>query len=577
MSVIISFLSLDRRTKLCLFLGLVSVILLIYFKVSVSYGMKYVYSHFMYLPVIIASLCFGKAAGIIIALEGIILWAPFMPVDTGGIFSTRELYANWTLRAFIFLFNSAIFGLYGDFVRKSFVRIKDIVAYNPETGILNLQGLHINHQVREFFGSHGKILFFSISWINCDSIFNMFGRNVGLSIIKKINKRIEKHMPDDRHILFQEGVSKLFLCVNAETCGISAEQIASFLDKPFTIDGIPFYAEFSVGMYLYDRFAEKPDMPLDPDLKFFRKADMASIYAKDLGISSSVFDEKSIVVSRSNLLLLGEFPEALEQKQTVLYYQPQLDLNTHEPVGVEALVRWMHPEKGMISPAEFIPLVEKSQLIHPLTEFVVKQSLAKQMEFNLNSLNPVIAVNISPRNMQNSFFIEKVIEFFNTYELQPQQIEFEVTEASLLDNSEKIIKAFNLFKEHRIMLCIDDFGTGYSSLSYLNRLPIDKIKIDQYFIRNLLKDNGVKHIVKSIIDMSHSLGCRVVAEGIEDADTENELLILGCDIGQGYLYSKPVSDSGIIPWFREHERGHLKTSGLYSEIRSAASLAGNLK
>ena len=250
--------------------------------------------------------------------------------------------------------------------------------------------------------------------------------------------------------------------------------------------------------------------------------------------------------------MLGEFPAAIQNKQTILYYQPKIDLQTKKTIGMEALIRWNHPEKGMICPADFIPLVEESNLIHPLTDFVLNQSLYKLHEFNSKGYYPTISVNISPKNILNPGFLDRVAFILEQYDVKKECIEFEITESSLMFNPEKVNLILRSFKNHNIKLSIDDFGTGYSSLSYLSRFPIDIIKLDQFFIRQLSLMKGTYYIVESAINLAHNLGLKIIAEGIEDEATEKMLIEMGCDMGQGFLYSKPLNDQDINSWIEKN-------------------------
>lgn len=242
----------------------------------------------------------------------------------------------------------------------------------------------------------------------------------------------------------------------------------------------------------------------------------------------------------------------MKDNQVILYYQPKIEIATNKTYGFEALVRWEHPEKGMISPGDFIPIVEETQLINPLTEWVLDKSLIKLKELHENDIKSSFAINISTKNLQNPRFLEKVVSIFEKHHMASSDIEFEITESALMGNPEKSRYLLDNLKNYNIILSIDDFGTGYSSLAYLSRLPVNNIKIDQYFIKNLTKDVGVRHIVKATIDLSHNIGLKVIAEGVENKEALDILKEFNCDYAQGYYFSKPFPDTQLLDWLNKN-------------------------
>lgn len=515
---------------------------LIYLFVYETGGIKYVFSHTMYLPIIFAGIFWGFKGGALIGIIGGLMLGPIMPIDT--ITGEKQQLINWIYRTIYFFIVGGTVGTFSDFLKEYIKKIHYISTHNSETGLYNMVSLNLDKVVSDFLEKKTKINVLSISWNNIDEIINNFGIRICVSVIKELNERMKNIFSEDKFIFIHSDISKFYALIECDQPKLCLNQIEHLISEPFLINNIPFYAEFAVGLAEYDKS--------DSDLNPFQKANMATLYAKKSGVSSSIFNDVNIKITKNNLILLGEFPAAIQNNQTILYYQPKIDLHTKKTIGMEALIRWNHPEKGMICPADFIPLVEESNLIHPLTDFVLNESLSKLHEFNENGYYPTISINISPKNIANPSFLDRVALILDQHDVKKECIEFEITESSLMFNPEKVNLILRSFKNHNIKLSIDDFGTGYSSLSYLSRFPIDIIKLDQFFIRQLSLMKGTYYIVESAINLAHNLGLKIIAEGIEDTETEKMLIDMGCDMGQGYLYSKPLNDQDISSWIEKN-------------------------
>ena len=514
---------------------------LIYFLVYETGGIKYVFSHTMYIPIIFAGIFWGFRGGTFIGIVGGFLLGPLMPIDT--LTGELQLFINWVYRMVYFFIVGATVGAFSDFLKQYIKKMHYLSTHNSETGLYNMVSLYLDKDIVAFLNQKTRINVMSISWINIDEIINNFGMKICFSVTKELNERIKKVF-NDKYIFIHSDISKFYVLVQCEQPKLCLNQIEHLIIEPFIINNIPFYAEFTIGLAEYEK--------QENGISSFQKANMATLYAKKSGVGSSIFNDQNIITTKKNLLLLGEFPTAIQNHQTILYYQPKVDLETRKTIGMEALIRWMHPEKGLICPADFVPLVEESNLIHPMTDFVLNESLCKLHQFNMNGFYPTISINISPKNILNPGFIDRVADILDQHDVKKECIEFEITESSLMFNPEKINLILRSFKNHNIKLSIDDFGTGYSSLSYLSRFPIDIIKLDQFFIRQLSILKSTYYIVESAINLAHNLGLKIIAEGIEDEKTEKILIEMGCDMGQGYLYSKPLNDQEIYSWIENN-------------------------
>lgn len=236
---------------------------------------------------------------------------------------------------------------------------------------------------------------------------------------------------------------------------------------------------------------------------------------------------------------------AYEQQQFALYYQPQVDIETDHIVGCEMLLRWQHPIKGLVDPSYFIHILEESGIIQPVGDWVLEQAclaLANNSLLANYHCQPVVAVNISPRQFQEKEFVEKVIGLLEKYGIDGNRLELEITERIVIQDVEETIRKMESLREHGVRFSIDDFGTGYSSLAYIKRLPIDTLKIDRSFIKDCLDNANDKAIVRAIISMAKSLELGIIAEGVETREQLAFLKRTGCHVYQGYYFSPPVPE-----------------------------------
>src|SRR3989339_233113 len=322
---------------------------------------------------------------------------------------------------------------------------------------------------------------------------------------------------------------------HTQDAAIASQRLLKEISAPYTLNGQEVFITASIGIALY------PDDGADVD-DLLRNADTALEHAKKEGKNNYQFYSRAMNASVLELLTLeNDLRKALERNELVLYYQPKVDAATRKVKGMEALIRWKHPDKGLISPMQFIPLAETSGLIVPIGEFVIRTVCRQIKAWREAGYNPMnIALNVSSRQFDQHNLLEIVKESLQDAMITPQFIELEITESTIMRNPEKAIRTLTEIKALGIELAIDDFGTGYSSLSYLKQLPLDYLKIDMSFVKNLATDPNDQAIVRAIIAMAHSLNLKTIAEGVE---TEEQLSFLqehGCDEIQGYLFSRPL-------------------------------------
>jgi len=264
-----------------------------------------------------------------------------------------------------------------------------------------------------------------------------------------------------------------------------------------------------------------------------------------------VYRPEERVHDPSRLLLLGDLRRALDaDDQLILYYQPKVGLSLGEVRGVEALLRWQHPTRGMVGPVDFIPIAESTGLINRLTDYVLRQAIRQAREWLDAGLYLPVAVNVSPRCLHDTALVTRVTSLLDEYRLPPALLRLEVTETTVMTNPALAMTTLTMLHELGVGLSIDDYGTGYSSMAYLGRLPVDELKVDRTFVLRMTGDDSDAVLVRGAIDLGHNLGLTVVAEGVEGGEHVEALRDLGCDIAQGYHYARPMPPGDLTEWMR---------------------------
>jgi diguanylate cyclase (GGDEF)-like protein len=327
-----------------------------------------------------------------------------------------------------------------------------------------------------------------------------------------------------------------------------ARKLRKALEEPFTIHGLALQIEASVGIALYPEHG-------DDVHSLLQRADVAMYVAKEHPAGCEIYAKERDEYSPDRLTLLTELRRAIDHGELVLHYQPKAELRGGEISGVEALVRWSHPTRGLIPPDEFIPLAQKTGVIVPLTFFVLNEAVRQSRTWQLEGLDLCVGVNLSARNLLDVHLPDTVGELLARWEVPPSLLELEITESTILADPIRAMHVLSRLSGMGVRLAIDDFGTGYSSLSYLKRLPVDALKIDKSFIQGMEADENDAVIVKSTIDLGRNLGLRVVAEGVETKEAWRQLLVLGCDVAQGYYLSRPVPAAELAAWVRASREG----------------------
>lgn len=315
-----------------------------------------------------------------------------------------------------------------------------------------------------------------------------------------------------------------------------AKIIKEKISAPFTLNGRQVFTSFSIGIAMGNAGYEAAEDVL-------RDADIAMYNAKETKKDYVVFDKKMHASAVTLLQLETDLRTAVERDQLCMYYQPIVDLDSMRLFGFESLIRWNHPQRGLVPPSEFIPVSEETGLIIPMTLWILRTSCRQMVKWQRKSeanKNLVVSVNLSGKHFAQKDLVKQIKTIIDETEIDPRHLKLELTESAVMENAEGVILMLKQLRELGIQLSIDDFGTGYSSLSYLHRFPINTLKVDRSFVSTMEDGSENGEIVRTVIALAKTLGLNVIAEGIESIHQLHQLRILGCEYGQGYLFSRPV-------------------------------------
>lgn len=378
------------------------------------------------------------------------------------------------------------------------------------------------------------ILFLSVDRFK--TIQDTLGHTLGYQLLKKFAARLEECVGAGATIARFEGDEFAVLLTridSAQNVVEIANRIFEAMNLPFAIEAHEMFINLSAGISLF------PDDGADVQI-LLKNAGVALSRVREHGGGYQFFTADMNAKALRRLTMEGNLRRALEREEFEVYYQPKVDTTSRRIVGTEALLRWRHPESGIISPAEFIPLAEETGLIIPIGEWILRTACAQSKAWQAEGFKIHLSVNLSARQFQQENLLKTITGIVGETGFNSHCLELEVTESSIMTNAEFAVETLNELKATGIKISIDDFGTGYSSLGYLKRLPIDVLKIDKSFVQDIAANPDDMALVMAIITLAHNLRLKVVAEGVETAEQLKFLQLLQCDEWQGYLYSKPV-------------------------------------
>ncbi len=504
------------------------------------------------ITIICTAFFFGELAGLLFAVAVAMCFSPLW-LDLSGYGS-----AWWVVRAFSFAAVGLAVGGMSTAIKRRLNFEENIRHIDVSTGLPSKLALSeklselSKAQATGLFAivvitiSNRKILSETFGNDVTKSIFNQF-KDRCMELTKRTKAEIETYSIDSNQIAFFFGKND---GDNFETKEKFEDSLVGIAKKNFLHNGFFIHADSHIGLYRFSDFSEinQGELPL----RYAEEAaDTAMKQMKDL-----------VVYVPSNLAqnpkhskatdILGEIDLAIRSRWMFLVYQPKIDMATGKIDSVEALIRWNHPTRGFVPPGLFIPQAEQSTLIENITDFVIRQAILQLKLWQRSGIYVNIAVNISTYNLLQPNFVNKVLSLLKEKDLPPECLEIEVTEGSLISDFQHVLDSLKRFHDAKIKIYLDDFGTGYSSFQYLQRLPIDYLKIDQSFVRNLGANRESKEIVKAIIDLAHTIDIKTVAEGVETLSDYEYLNNVKCDVGQGYFMAKPLTSNNFVSWYSEN-------------------------
>jgi diguanylate cyclase (GGDEF)-like protein len=376
-------------------------------------------------------------------------------------------------------------------------------------------------------------------------INDTLGHHQGDSLLQQIRPRLEGALGEGA-IAARLGGDEFALMLRppaagAEAALAAAGRVRAVFEHGFEVDGVMLDVGASIGVALYPHHGHSVDT-------LMKAADVAMYRAKDDRSGIQLYEREDDNNTVHRLAMARELRLALERRELVLHYQPKYDLLTEEVREVEALVRWDHPERGLISPADFIPLAEQAGLIIPLTRIVLEEALDQVSVWRENGIELCVAINLSVRSLLDAGLPEEIRGLLAERNLPARSLMLEITESALMSDAVRAGRILEQLSAMGIRLALDDFGMGYSSLSYLKRLPVDEVKIDRSFVMNMSRDPDDALIVRSTVELTRGLGRIAVAEGVEDQATLDRLRSFGCDVAQGYHISRPKPAAELTEW-----------------------------
>jgi diguanylate cyclase (GGDEF)-like protein len=424
-------------------------------------------------------------------------------------------------------------------------QIEKLALYDALTGLANRRLFH-DRLEQAFLHAQRHGSGFALMLLDLDrfkEINDTLGHQTGDAVLEHLAERLREvarasdtvaRLGGDEFALVLEGAQ------DSASALFVAERIRRALDQPFIVEDLTLQLETSIGIAIFPRHGEDSEQLL-------KRADIA-LYASKDSHQPVVYASEHDQHSADGLSLVAQIRNAIENGELIVHYQPEIDLASGETKRVEALVRWNHPERGLLLPDAFIPLARQSALVRPITRYVLDVALAQCRAWQELEIEVGVAVNLAGRDLADSRLEEEVSEALRRWKISPELLELEIPESAIMTERDRIHKMLARLSERGVRVAVDDFGSGYASLSHLKQLPVDVLKIDQSFVQNVGSNDEDDAIVRSTIDLAHSLGIAVVAEGVESEDVLQRLRILGCDLAQGFCLAHPAPADEVTTW-----------------------------
>ncbi len=421
---------------------------------------------------------------------------------------------------------------------------------DPLTGLFNRRQLHVHvgQLIDGLENPNQKVALVILDLNRFKEINDSLGHETGDKVLVGLSKNLKRRVARAGGSLFRLGGDEFVAVFDSETCNEPLDNVVHFINQelktPIEVECVHFEMSASVGAALY------PDDGQDSH-ELLRCADVAMYHAKGRDGASCWYEAANDRNDKRRLSMVAELRQAIRNDELVLYYQPRIKIGTGQVTGCEALVRWQHPKQGLLPPADFLPVAEMTELIHPLTSWVVDSAFAQILHLRSIGHSVPVAINLSARNLPDSQLFDLIEERLQKHDICPSLLEIEITESALINNPQRSIQNLLRLEALGVSIAIDDFGTGYSSLSLLRDLPMDTLKIDRRFVDEMLNSPCDEVIVNSTISLAHNFSAKVVAEGVENRETLEALKASNCDEAQGYFIARPMPADSFHSWLTD--------------------------
>jgi diguanylate cyclase (GGDEF)-like protein len=428
--------------------------------------------------------------------------------------------------------------------------LQRIATTDELTGLANRERFSEAIQERVVHATEGGGVF-AVLLMDLDrfkEINDTLGHHYGDVLLRDLGPRLVSAVGEDG-LVARLGGDEFGILLRPEFQALPAverqvERLTTVVGEPFAVDELSLEVGASIGIARYPQDGEDSHALL-------RCADIAMYAAKEAQADYKVYAAEQNQHSVRRLSVLSDIRHALASDQIVVHYQPIVDLDDLSVTGAEGLVRWQHPEMGLIPPGAFVQTVEQTGLIGPLTRHVLESSIAECAAWRKAGRDLSVAVNLSVRNLLDRDLPKEIERLLDLYGLPANALQLEITESMIMSDPDRAVATVTRLSGLGVRMSVDDFGTGYSSLANLRRMPIDELKIDRSFVSPMLRDESDLIIVRSTINLGHDLGLKIIAEGVEDADTLDRLALLGCDLAQGYHLSRPLPAPEFDRWLHD--------------------------
>ena len=455
---------------------------------------------------------------------------------------------------------ASAFNLMCDGIATREARISELAYADPLTGLPNraLFNDRIGQAVRAAERGEGQLAVLTLDLDRFKHVNDTLGHHMGDLLLREVAYRLHRSLQRRSDTVARLGGDEFAVLLPTEGVDgakLVARKIVEVLSEPLTIEGHLVDVGASTGIAVYPEHGEDADT-------LMRRADVAMYSAKRAGTGFEIYDSRHDQNTPARLSLLGELRHAVEHDQLALLFQPRINLGARTASSAEALVRWHHPERGIVLPERFVPFAEQTGYIKAVTRWVLNSVFRQCAAWHARGIDLRISVNISARDLHTPDFPRSLSELAGAHGMKPEAISLEVTESAVMEDPARALEILERLHAMGVRLAIDDFGTGYSSLAYLKRLPVDELKIDKSFVMGLVRDRDDAAIVRATIDLAHHMGLTVTAEGVEEASVLETLRRLGCDQVQGNFISSPLPAAALERWIRQEPAPRADAAGV---------------